>query len=91
MSWRAALMFLDSEVVWCFACCAGIKAIKLYGWEEPYKARIEKIRDEEMKEEWWVMLLAARIVGHARLRRLIQSVRAMHCPWTTIGPNVGHT
>ena len=35
---------LTSEIV------SGIKAIKLYAWEVPFRRRVEKLREAEMKE-----------------------------------------
>lgn len=30
-------------------CCAGIKAIKLYAWEDAYVSRISALRDTELR------------------------------------------
>ena len=47
---KRIIALTDSRVKLCGEVIMGIKAIKLYAWEVPYKERITALREQELKE-----------------------------------------
>ncbi|KAI3434886.1 hypothetical protein D9Q98_002940 [Chlorella vulgaris] len=47
---RRLVGYTDARVKLCTEVITGIKAIKLYAWEQPYVERITKLREEELRE-----------------------------------------
>ena len=47
---KRILALTDARVKLCGEVITGIKAIKLYAWEGPYRERIQELRERELKE-----------------------------------------
>ncbi|KAL4446696.1 hypothetical protein ABPG77_007940 [Micractinium sp. CCAP 211/92] len=47
---KELVAYTDARVKLCTEVITGIKAIKLYAWEEPYVQRISKLREAELKQ-----------------------------------------
>ena len=56
-------------------CRAGIKAIKLYAWEEPFKKRIEALRAAELHE---IRYVKAKLRNSASRSRCVRSSVLTH-------------
>lgn len=41
----------------------GIRAVKLYAWEESFLRVIEKLRDQELKSIWGILMIRATVAG----------------------------
>jgi len=54
---KVQMKYTDQRVKLTTEVITGIKAIKLYSWEEPYVDRIAKLREQELRQLWKTGLL----------------------------------
>ena len=46
----------------------GVRAVKLYAWEESFLAVIEKLRDRELHGVWSILMIRATVAGLLQVR-----------------------